>query len=40
MSLTLESDHELIRTDVRAWLAQQEAKEMLRFITCGSVDDG
>ncbi len=40
MSLTLESDHELIRNDVRAWLAQQEAKEMLRFITCGSVDDG
>lgn len=40
MTLTLESDHELIRSDVTAWLAQQEAKEMLRFITCGSVDDG
>jgi bifunctional enzyme CysN/CysC len=25
---------------VRTWLAQQEAKELLRFITCGSVDDG
>jgi bifunctional enzyme CysN/CysC len=36
----LDSDRELIRTDVRAWLAQQEAKELLRFITCGSVDDG
>ena len=26
--------------DVKAWLAEQEAKELLRFITCGSVDDG
>ncbi len=40
MTLTQESDHELIRSDVRAWLKQQEAKELLRFITCGSVDDG
>ena len=40
MSRPLDSDEELIRTDVRAWLAQQEAKELLRFITCGSVDDG
>ena len=40
MSRPLESDRDLIRTDVRAWLAEQEAKELLRFITCGSVDDG
>ena len=40
MSRPLHSDEELIRTDVRAWLARQEAKELLRFITCGSVDDG
>ena len=40
MSLTLESDHALIRSDVTAWLKQQEEKELLRFITCGSVDDG
>ncbi len=26
--------------DIRAWLAEQEKKELLRFITCGSVDDG
>jgi bifunctional enzyme CysN/CysC len=26
--------------DIRAWLAEQESKELLRFITCGSVDDG
>jgi bifunctional enzyme CysN/CysC len=40
VSRPLESDQDLIRHDVRAWLAQQEAKELLRFITCGSVDDG
>ena len=40
MSRPLESEEELIRHDVTAWLAQQEAKELLRFITCGSVDDG
>ena len=40
MARPLDSDRELIRTDVRAWLEQQEAKELLRFITCGSVDDG
>jgi bifunctional enzyme CysN/CysC len=33
-------DRELIQQDVRAWLAQHERKELLRFITCGSVDDG
>jgi bifunctional enzyme CysN/CysC len=26
--------------DVKGWLAAQEKKELLRFITCGSVDDG
>jgi bifunctional enzyme CysN/CysC len=40
MTRPLQSDEELIRHDVRAWLAQQEAKELVRFITCGSVDDG
>jgi len=40
VSRPLESEEELIRSDVGAWLAQQEAKELLRFITCGSVDDG
>src|SRR5689334_1783683 len=40
MSRPLESDQDLIRRDVRAWLAEQERKELLRFITCGSVDDG
>jgi bifunctional enzyme CysN/CysC len=40
MSRPLESESDLIRHDVGSWLAQQEAKELLRFITCGSVDDG
>ena len=31
---------ELIATDIEAYLAQHERKEMLRFLTCGSVDDG
>ncbi|HET7817539.1 MAG TPA: sulfate adenylyltransferase subunit CysN [Sphingomicrobium sp.] len=26
--------------DIGAWLAEQQGKELLRFITCGSVDDG
>ena len=40
MTLPLGHDRDLIRSDVSAWLAQHETKEMLRFITCGSVDDG
>ncbi|MEM7474272.1 MAG: sulfate adenylyltransferase subunit CysN [Planctomycetota bacterium] len=31
---------DLIATDIDAYLAQHERKELLRFITCGSVDDG
>ncbi len=31
---------ELISTDITAYLAQHERKEMLRLLTCGSVDDG
>ena len=31
---------ELIATDINAYLAEHEKKELLRFITCGSVDDG
>lgn len=31
---------ELIATDIESYLAQHERKELLRFITCGSVDDG
>src|SRR5690606_29281061 len=31
---------ELLRTDIEAYLAAHEEKSLLRFITCGSVDDG
>src|SRR5690606_2708149 len=31
---------DLIATDIDAYLAQHEKKELLRFLTCGSVDDG
>ena len=31
---------DLIATDIDAYLKQHEEKELLRFITCGSVDDG
>ena len=30
----------LISEDIEAYLAQHQNKELLRFITCGSVDDG
>src|SRR5438067_11934452 len=30
----------LIASDIHQYLSQHERKEMLRFITCGSVDDG
>lgn len=31
---------DLIADDIHSYLKQQEEKSMLRFITCGSVDDG
>lgn len=31
---------DLIATDIDAYLHQHEHKELLRFLTCGSVDDG
>src|SRR5512144_421699 len=31
---------DLIEKDILAYLKSQEEKSMLRFITCGSVDDG
>ena len=33
-------DDELIASDITAYLERHRNKEMLRFITCGSVDDG
>ncbi len=31
---------DLIESDINAYLAEHEKKELMRFITCGSVDDG
>ena len=31
---------ELIASDIEAYLADHERKDLLRFLTCGSVDDG
>ncbi len=33
-------ESDLIATDIAGYLARQQAKDLLRFITCGSVDDG
>ena len=33
-------DRDLIASDISAYLDKQKSKELLRFITCGSVDDG
>ena len=40
MSLHLDAERDLIASDISAYLERQKAKELLRFITCGSVDDG
>jgi len=34
------SANDLLKTDIIAYLHQHENKDLLRFITCGSVDDG
>jgi sulfate adenylyltransferase subunit 1 len=31
---------DLIEDDIQAYLKQHENKELVRFLTCGSVDDG
>ena len=31
---------EFISSDIEGYLKQHEQKELLRFLTCGSVDDG
>ena len=34
------SEKDLISSNINAYIANQAAKDTLRFITCGSVDDG
>ena len=33
-------ENELLQKDILAYLEQHEQKDLLRFLTCGSVDDG
>ena len=33
-------EESLIRDDITSYLARHESKDLLRFLTCGSVDDG
>jgi len=40
MTLHLAAERDLIASDIAAYLERQKSKELLRFITCGSVDDG
>jgi bifunctional enzyme CysN/CysC len=40
MARVLDHERELVAENVSEWLARHERKSMLRFITCGSVDDG
>ncbi|HEY0629856.1 MAG TPA: sulfate adenylyltransferase subunit CysN [Sphingomicrobium sp.] len=40
MALPHADERELIASDISAYLDKQTSKELLRFITCGSVDDG
>ncbi len=36
----MEHQSNLLETDILGYLKEQEEKDLLRFITCGSVDDG
>ena len=34
------SEKDLISSDINAYISNQAVKDTMRFITCGSVDDG
>ncbi|MFT2091278.1 sulfate adenylyltransferase subunit CysN [Paraglaciecola sp. 2405UD69-4] len=36
----MNSENTLLKSDILGYLEQHEKKDMLRFLTCGSVDDG
>ncbi|GAB5381554.1 MAG: hypothetical protein Alis3KO_07540 [Aliiglaciecola sp.] len=36
----MNSENELLQQDILSYLDQHEKKDLLRFLTCGSVDDG
>lgn len=38
--MTVSTQSNLLETDIEGYLKQHENKDMLRFLTCGNVDDG
>lgn len=40
MSIKMSTDQALLETDIEEYLKVHEHKDMLRFLTCGNVDDG
>ena len=36
----MNNENELLKTDILEYLDQHERKNLLRLLTCGSVDDG
>jgi len=36
----MNNENELLKSDILSYLEQHEQKDLLRFLTCGSVDDG
>ena len=36
----MSNQSDLIASDILGYLKQHENKQMLRFLTCGNVDDG
>ncbi|MFC4698824.1 sulfate adenylyltransferase subunit CysN [Glaciecola siphonariae] len=36
----MNNENELLKTDILEYLEQHEKKDLMRFLTCGSVDDG
>lgn len=36
----MNNENELLKEDILSYLDQHEHKDLLRFLTCGSVDDG
>ena len=36
----MNNENALLKEDILSYLEQHEQKDLLRFLTCGSVDDG
>ena len=38
--ITMNSEQNLLETNIEQYLEKHQNKELVRFLTCGSVDDG